>query len=67
VAGQPIFCVHAIGANVFCYRELAVQLDPQFSVHGIQSRENAGLAASARSAGDRALDITRQSGASTPS
>ncbi|MBN3725614.1 non-ribosomal peptide synthetase, partial [Burkholderia sp. Ac-20379] len=36
--GEPLFLVHPVGGNVFCYLELARQLDIGRPIYGIQSR-----------------------------
>jgi amino acid adenylation domain-containing protein len=36
-ARPPLFCIHPIGGNVFCYLELARQLDPDQPLYGLQS------------------------------
>ena len=35
ISGQPVFLVHPVGGAVFCYRDIAAQLD---SVYGLQAR-----------------------------
>ena len=34
----PLFCIHPAGGTVFCYRELAEQLDDDQPVYGLQAR-----------------------------
>ncbi|PSB59232.1 condensation domain-containing protein [Chamaesiphon polymorphus] len=35
---QALFCIHGGGFNVLIYRHLALNLDPDFSVYGLQAR-----------------------------
>jgi thioesterase domain-containing protein/aryl carrier-like protein len=42
-SGLPLFCIHPVGGSVFAYRELALQLDADCPVYGLQAPELAGL------------------------
>ncbi|HEY6802117.1 MAG TPA: amino acid adenylation domain-containing protein, partial [Pyrinomonadaceae bacterium] len=35
---SPLFFVHPVGGNVFCYLNLARQLGPEYTVYGLQAR-----------------------------
>ena len=36
--GRPFFCVHPVGGNVLCYRELAQRLGQERPIYGLQAR-----------------------------
>ncbi|HEX2252229.1 MAG TPA: thioesterase domain-containing protein, partial [Thermoanaerobaculia bacterium] len=65
-AGRPLFCVHPIGGNVFCYVELARNLGPEEPFYGLQAslpgaaEEAGGAAPTVETMAERYLDAVRE-------
>ncbi|HVU87655.1 MAG TPA: condensation domain-containing protein [Pirellulales bacterium] len=55
----PLFCIHPAGGTVFCYLELAQQLDADVPLYGIQARGIDGTEAPQDSIESMAADYVR--------
>ncbi len=59
-AGAPLFAVHPVGGNVFCYRELAHRLNGERPIWGLQARFGDDASATVEELAERYLAEVRE-------